>query len=214
MYLVYIAFLTIVFSIGSVYFKTPERCAWIISAVNSLILSCVGIWKLYRLIFESKGIISREDIFSSDLISLEACKLFVCGNVLDLVYGSIFYPKQIELLSGWLHHCGYFVVLYNVLQKGAANGFAFSFIEEIPTFIKALGSLFPNLRSDNVFGISFFAFRILFHIHYLYQLYINAYEYFYWKFVLFVFFLHAYWMYCWILGMNRRNLKNKLTNTK
>lgn len=211
MYLLFIAFLTTAFSVGCVYFKTAEKRAWIISSLNSFILSCVGLWKLYYIIFEAKGSISNEVMYSYDFMSLQACKLFVCSNVLDLGIGSVFYPKQIDLLSGWVHHCVYIWVIYNVIQYGASNGFAFSLIEEVPTFIKALGSIYPSLRSDIVFGITFFAFRIVFQVYYTYQLFINAYECFYWKFGLIVIFLHAYWMYCWVQGMKRRNQKSQLS---
>ena len=207
MYLLFIVFLTTAFSAGSFYLKTPEKAAWIISSVNSFILSCVGIWKLYYIIFEAKGSISNEVMYSYDFVSLQACKLFVCSNVLDLVFGSLFYPKQMELLSGWIHHCVYCVIMYNILKDGASSLFAFLFVVEIPTFIKALGLIYTNLRSDILFGTTFFVFRIVFHVYYSYQLFVNDYQHIYWKISCLVLVIHSYWMYLWFLGMKRRNLK-------
>jgi hypothetical protein len=42
-------------------------------------------------------------------------------------------------------------------------------IEELPTFILALGSVFPSLRSDALFGFTFFILRIVFHAFLLYN---------------------------------------------
>lgn len=125
MYLLYIAFLSFAFCLGSVYFKTPEKRAYIISISYSLCLSCAGIWKLYYLIFEAKGSVSNEVMYSYDFVSVQACKLFVCGNVLDLVFGSFFYPKHLDLIFAWIHHSFYCLITYFILEDGAASLFAF-----------------------------------------------------------------------------------------
>lgn len=209
MHLVYhLAFLTFVFCLGSVYFKTPEKRAYIISTIYAPILSYIGIWKLYRVIMDSNGIITKQVMYSDDYVSVEACKLLFSGNILELVIGSFFFPKQLDFLSNWVHHIVYCVVLAHLLYNGHTNGFSFAVIEEIPTFVKSLGSISPNLRSDYLFGMTFFAFRIVFHVYYNYQFYMNDYESIYWKFIFVVFLLHSYWIYCWILGMKRRSLKN------
>jgi hypothetical protein len=207
MYLVYIALLTCVFCLGSVYFKTPDKRAFIISISYSLSLSCAGLWKLYYLIFEAKGSVSNEVMYSYDFVSLQACKLFICGNVLDLVFGSFFYPNYLDLIFAWIHHLFYIVIMFFIIGDGAASLFAFLFVVEVPTFIKALGTIFPNLRSDIMFGITFFAFRIVFHAYYSYQLIMNDYQHVYWKISCLVLLIHSYWMYLWILGMKRRILK-------
>ena len=207
MYLLYIAFLTVAFSVGSVYLKTPEKRAYIISSIYSLTLSCVGMSKLYYLIFEAKGNVSNEVMYSYDFVSLQACKLFICGNVLDLAFGSLFYPKHLDLIFAWIHHSVYCVLTYGIIQDGASNLFAFLFVVEVPTFIKAVGTINPNLRSDILFGITFFALRIVFHGYYSHQLFMNDYERVYWKISCLVLAVHSYWMYLWILGMKRRSLK-------
>jgi hypothetical protein len=46
---------------------------------------------------------------------------------------------------------------------GFTTAFMFCSIEEVPTFILALGTIAPAFRSDMGFGLSFFLLRIVYH---------------------------------------------------
>ena len=79
-----------------------------------------------------------------------------------------------------------------------AKSFLTLYIEELPTFLLALGSVFPGLRTDMGFGITFFLFRVCYHgymgclsyksnvdtpVVVLYAL---------------TFLLHCFWFYSWV----------------
>lgn len=44
-----------------------------------------------------------------------------------------------------------------------AGGLASLLVEELPTFLLALGTVFPSMRTDMGFGVTFFVFRVSFH---------------------------------------------------
>ena len=64
---------------------------------------------------------------------------------------------------------GYFLQL-----KPWTNVFLFFLPAELPTFLLALGTVVPKLRSDLLFGITFFLTRILFHFYLVAYAYISG----------------------------------------
>lgn len=80
-----------------------------------------------------------------------------------------------------------------------APAFVFMLIEEIPTFILALGSAFSVFRSDLGFGISFFLLRICYHTYFLVYGLISGVDFV----VTFLFILtltmHLNWFYTWVI---------------
>ena len=90
----------------------------------------------------------------------------------DLLYGLIFYREQLGILTTYFHHTMYTWLMYFAITGNGlfmttpgpfTTAFMFSTLEEIPTFLLALGSIFPGCRTDMGFGVTFFVFRILYH---------------------------------------------------
>lgn len=70
------------------------------------------------------------------------------------------------------------------------------------------GRLFPALRQDLLFGLLFFAFRVVYHAWMLYKIYtIPNPRVIMWPPVLGVLVLHLYWFYGWIQSEQRRRKK-------
>lgn len=84
---------------------------------------------------------------------------------------------------------------------------------EVPTAVLALGHLQTKLRNDNVFGVTFFTTRVLFHaimIVYLFTCYKTDPV---WLYALGVYPLHLYWFYGWIQQQRRGGtVKRKIGN--
>jgi hypothetical protein len=120
---------------------------------------------------------------------------FISSLFLDCVIGMVDYPGKFS----WFHHIFYiFNGLFALYYKGTSLAFLLSPIE-IPTLIYAIGNMFPNLRSNLLFGTTMILFRILYEvIIYIYlmatpnmpKMYISS-----------VFFttiiLHINWIYKW-----------------
>ena len=116
---------------------------------------------------------------------------------LDCVIGMVDYPGKFS----WTHHIFYlFNGIFALYYKGTSLAFLMSPME-IPTLTFAIGTIFPNLRSNLLFGISLFLFRVLYEvIAYIYliatpdmpKMYISS-----------VFFptiiLHLNWIYKWLI---------------
>ncbi|KIP01198.1 hypothetical protein PHLGIDRAFT_381856 [Phlebiopsis gigantea 11061_1 CR5-6] len=90
---------------------------------------------------------------------------FIAYLAMDLVIGSLHYRSSISLLTGWVHHITYILLLSLVIiPQSYAPLFALCCILELPTFLLAAGSLDARLRNDYLFAAVFFATRIVLHI--------------------------------------------------
>lgn len=77
-----------------------------------------------------------------------------------------------DFLTSYIHHpvflwISYFCITGDglfVTCRPFAVTFAMMYLEEIPTFLLGLGTVFPSMRSDLAFGVTFFLFRLTYHI--------------------------------------------------
>jgi hypothetical protein len=170
--------------------KTPEqdaaekkglrRLSWALSCFNSGLLTLLGCVYTYFKFKETGITLQYKSLHNSDDMSFLVCLWFGLFNATDLVFGSLMYPAQMDFLTAYIHHplfiyimiactTGYYGVwmengkLVPTLVPAFAPSFMLMTVEELPTFILALGSVFPSLRSDLGFGISFFLLRIVYH---------------------------------------------------
>lgn len=169
--------------------REEKKLAWVITLFNSGLLSLVGIsYAIIKLPYHWPAFTfqpgHREIFHSIDNISALMCLWFALANAADLLYGFLFYRKYVQLLSGWAHHVVFIWIMYMcttgdgiflTIQPFAAT-FAMSSLEEIPTFLLALGALNPQLRTDLGFGITFFIFRIVYHFYLMYAGWISGYD--------------------------------------
>jgi hypothetical protein len=83
---------------------------------------------------------------------------------MDCVIGRKEYNKYLLSLSGYIHHIIYIVVSVVCIKLNIILPYILFLIEELPTLILSLGKFNSNLRSDNLFGMTFFVTRIVYHI--------------------------------------------------
>lgn len=72
---------------------------------------------------------------------------------------TIHYPYNDE----GIHHLFYSGFLFHALVRGYSISFAYTLLMESSSILLSGGRLFPLLRRDILFGILFFAFRIVYH---------------------------------------------------
>lgn len=91
---------------------------------------------------------------------------------MDILFGLLLYREHLGILTAYFHHAMYtWLMVFAITGNGGftstpgsfTTAFMFCTIEELPTFILALGSIAPAWRSDLGFGISFFFLRIVYH---------------------------------------------------
>jgi hypothetical protein len=157
--------------LGVTVFKNDKRkMAWTISLLNSFVLTIAGgayfISHIPAFVSNGRAAFHAVDD-AAVLISLWLC----LGNIFDLVFGLTFYRSHLDPLTAYVHHTLYVWITIvgafgtDGFQKydAFAGGLASLMIEEFPTFLLAVGTVFPSLRTDMGFGGSFFLFRVLFH---------------------------------------------------
>eukprot|EP01038_Epipyxis_sp_PR26KG_P006523 gene6523-8964_t len=210
----------------SVFPKDPKKLCWVVSSVNSFCCTVIGIVYLYVkapkykdfFFYGPEGLLIFHNL---DNISALVCLWFTLANIFDIGFGLIYYPKYIQLLTGYIHHSVYIWLMHTavtgngifLLAKPFAPAFAFMLIEEMPTFFLGLGSMFPNLRTDIGFGSTFFLFRILFHGYMLtYSVFSKA------QTVIIVMYtltllLHVHWFSTWITKYGVKFLKKGNTSS-
>lgn len=217
--------LTLIAIYGKVFFPETKKLAWIISLFNSGMMLVAGIVYLtvksssYVKLFTFEP--DRRLFHGIDNFSALVCIWFACANLMDLAFGMIFYRSQLGLITAYFHHT---VFIWIMITATTGNGgfitvtrfapaFAAMLVEELPTFLLALGSVFPSLRTDLGFGISFFALRICLHLHSLvYGLYsaidgpvVGLY--------LLTLTMHVNWFYSWVTKYGMKMMKKRSSSS-
>jgi uncharacterized protein with PQ loop repeat len=96
--------------------------------------------------------------------------------IADMVFGWLYYPDQMNLVTGWMHHVIYMFMIPAIMANHLAGAFMINMFMELPTIFLAIGYLFPPLRSEYLFGSTFFVTRIgilsslVFHLFFAFQL--------------------------------------------
>lgn len=146
---------------------TEKQRAHILSIKNSLSMLLIGIYFNYYY-FTSKF---NEDAFYNILEekgSLSFGKVivlyFTAYLIMDVYIGSTEYPSFMNSLSGNLHHVIYSCVNVISLYIGVYPLYLVMMLSELPTLILSIGRFDEKLRDDNLFGITFFLTRIVYHI--------------------------------------------------
>lgn len=203
--------LTFIGLIGVMVFKDLRRRAWTISLINSGVLSAVSIFYLVAYVAPNFPGVFRfepnEDMFHG-INNAGAVFIiwFWMANLMDMVIGMIFYMEKLEILSTFIHHpvfmwMSYFSVTGDGLfcsSRPFIPAFTMLFIVEVPTFLLALGSVFPIMRTDMGFGVTFFLFRVAFHFYMMALAYVSGVDTaLFWCFVG-PFLLHVFWFSTWV----------------
>jgi hypothetical protein len=81
--------------------------------------------------------------------------------VADLAVGVLEYREHIHFSTGWAHHSLYAVLYVQLISMGGTNFALAGACCEMPTFLMALGTIFPSQRRDLAFGATFFVTRIV-----------------------------------------------------
>lgn len=150
-----------------------KKVAWVISLVNSGTMCLIGFTYFFvrKYLKDFSMVWNADDFLGIDNVSVICCTIFGVANISDILIGIIFYRDQLGLLTAWVHHTLYiWLMVYCTTGNGLftthapfAQGFMWNVIEELPTFLLALGSIESKYRTDLGFGLSFFILRIVYH---------------------------------------------------
>ncbi|KAJ1604662.1 transmembrane domain-containing protein [Cryptosporidium canis] len=214
---------------------TKMRCVfqYISSAAMSLICwpVVVDLWVKYFQLGMDMGKWLQYDSFGYYRLLLN---VFLSSLTLDLIFGVIYFRKQMFIMNGWFHHISYIILTLYLMRWRSYNIFLIALPEEIPTYFISTYVLFPQDNrsfSRGMFCITFFIFRIAYHITGYFLLFLpagNRQTTQLWIPTSLTIFAHCYWYLLWlrkhwrallrteeppysreILGAGRGDLKDK-----
>ncbi|EAK87680.1 hypothetical protein [Cryptosporidium parvum Iowa II] len=93
--------------------------------------------------------------------------LFLSSLLFDLIFGVLYFRKQMFILNGWIHHTAYIILTLYIMRWKSYNILLVALPEEIPTYFISIYVIFPHNNrkfSQKMFFITFFIFRISYHI--------------------------------------------------
>lgn len=172
--------------------QREKQTSWFLTLASSLVCTLVSVPFVVQffcsdLDMELLGIDNR---FHTGFVCF-----FISYLILDLVLGSIYYPKRITLMTGWVHHLFYIFTLSWFLRLQISSLFTVTSILELPTLILAAGSMVHEWRSDLLFGSTFFVLRLVAHAWMMVALKRHHRIEFMWIVALVIYPLHMYWFY-------------------
>ncbi|KAK4052766.1 hypothetical protein OIV83_002053 [Microbotryomycetes sp. JL201] len=139
---------------------SAKKRSWILTGTAAFVSSCCSVPFLVDLI--SSGL-DVAQVSERPNLSRATVMFFMAYLNMDLIIGSLYYRRNITLLTGWIHHSAYSILCIVVTRHRLTHVFAHAFIMESPTFLLALSMLVPRLRSDMAFNGLFFVTRIAWH---------------------------------------------------
>lgn len=141
--------------------SNAKQSAWILTTISSAIMSLVSLPFLYDYFVNGGNV---KYIRTLPNFAIAANRFFQSYLVVDLTVGFVYYRSQIGLLTGWIHHGIYLMIVELAIRRSWAHIFCLCAAMEVPTFFLGFMTLYPELRSNVVFAVAFFLTRILFHI--------------------------------------------------
>lgn len=177
---------------------TEQQRAYIMGIKSSLSMFLIGLYFNYHY-FTSKF---DESVFFSNLESKGGMNFgkvivlyFTAYLVMDIYIGYYDYRKYMDTLSGYFHHTVYSIVNILALYIGVYPIYFLHMLSELPTLILSVGRFDSSLRDDNLFGVTFFLTRIVYHIFLIWAFKDNSLLFYLGSSALM---LHVYWFYLWI----------------
>eukprot|EP00916_Digyalum_oweni_P007264 GHVL01012282.1.p1 GENE.GHVL01012282.1~~GHVL01012282.1.p1 ORF type:complete len:292 (+),score=71.24 GHVL01012282.1:92-877(+) len=173
------------FGIGAILLKKikfkyscyEKALSWLLSGITGFIMSIIGIISIFYLYIILNNNYSLYNIYkcihSDPQLSRLTCIVFVSHCHMDILLGLKYYNKYIDILSGYIHHIIYTIIIYYALYYRCCLIFSLFALEEIPTVLLSIGNIHKPYRQDLVFGIIFLLLRIIYHIFICILVYIS-----------------------------------------
>ncbi|KAJ7836905.1 hypothetical protein B0H14DRAFT_1119251 [Mycena olivaceomarginata] len=139
--------------------KTRQR-AWILTTIAAAVMTFASLPFVLDYVKRGGvgGVLPRTDV------AIAMNRFFQAYLTADLAVGFLFYRAQVGFLTGWVHHVVYIGIVEVAVRGGWARVFCLAGVMELPTLLLGLSTLFPALRSNVLFSLTFFATRICFHL--------------------------------------------------
>jgi hypothetical protein len=195
--------------------KQRRSRSWYLTLPISLWFGYVlGPWYIVRMLTAlSTGPLAVVEFLTTENVIARSSAICISAFfILDIVIGCIEYRDQLKLSTGYIHHFLYFFLYGTLLHMGGTQYTIAGAVCEAPTFIMALGTIFPAFRNDYAFGATFFFTRIAWFVLLFVVYSISAYNtflpaYLFAPPLIAAIGMHIWWMMAWFKGMALRRSK-------
>lgn len=197
--------------LARLFFPNEKERAYILSAICASTCTLIGFyvchveleWSFFNFSWEQAKLVAESQV------TRMTTRFFIISNIVDIIIGLIEYPSQLFILTTWVHHGAYVLLCCWMLKSRCSILFGICLLEEIPTAILAYGRLNKKLRSDYIFGFTYFILRVALHSFLLYGVFFQLHNDERLSVIRFNFFLtellHVHWFISWIRQQNRLN---------
>jgi hypothetical protein len=194
-------------SVQSSFRDSLKKQAWLVMLLLSAVLAASSI--VYGVYVEFNGGYTVENVFAENKYSRAVVTFFAASNIMDLFIGLFCYPSYMDPFTTYFHHAFYISCCAAYIGSAQTFVFILGFFVEIPTVLLNVGVVLPKLRTDLPYGVIFFIFRIIYHIIFVYRIFLVDESGISWKMALIPFPAHVLWFYKWLQGyLNPKPKKN------
>lgn len=127
--------------------RTPKQKSWIITNIASLVMTLASLPFLFdfasSLSLGSTTAAIGWEAGEADSFAVLVNRFFQAYCCSDILAGALFYPTQVNFLSGWFHHTLYICIVEYCIRRGWAHVFCLCAFMEV--HIPLLGIVY---RSD------------------------------------------------------------------
>jgi hypothetical protein len=142
-------------------YPSTKQSAWILTTISSAVMTLASIPFLYDY-FSNGGSVKYVRMIPN--LSVTVSRFFQSYLAMDLTMGAVYYRDQVGLLTGWIHHPMYIMIVELAIRRSWTHIFCLCAAMEVPTFFLGFMGLHPDFRNNTAFAVAFFLTRILFHI--------------------------------------------------
>jgi len=154
-------FLLVIYHLLAPLYTTPKQLSWILTTVASAGMTVASLPFIWDYLSSGGNV---QSVRTLPLWSHTVMRFFQAYLTADLMTGAVYYPAQVGLLTGWIHHVVYIFIVEAAIRCSWTHIFCLCASMELPTFVLAITTLYPRLRSNILFAVTFFATRIMLHL--------------------------------------------------
>jgi len=178
--------------------KYSNKARVFVSLVNSAFLSCLSYYTFNNLTLYPLSYFIKDQPDQTWLAN------YTIGYfAADLFLGHLFDRKNLNLLTGYIHHSVFIIMTYHVKITNQSNIIYLLVPFEIPTFFLDVTHIYKHSLIDNSFGITFLTFRIFYNLYVIYSLWQYYIPYSLISCLLLV--IHLNWFQKWLQKMKKSN---------
>ncbi|ORY28305.1 hypothetical protein BCR39DRAFT_535393 [Naematelia encephala] len=148
----------------SPFFNTEKQRAYILSTISATTMSIISVPFVWTyIVYGLQEVLKAGGEGWMYVLGKVGVVFFATYLTSDLLVGYFKYRSQVGLLTGWVHHICYIALMIHLVNSSQSPIFLIAGIMEVPTLDLAVSNLFPSIRNDERFLVTFFLLRILFH---------------------------------------------------